>query len=113
MCHCDEMHGLLRMPKTSQQMQAQGQTAPELSPFLAIGCKRGPNRKTGLLPDHYQPHSPERENAMPARAIATVNAPGTRRTGSLLIAVGIPLPRYPPHRSGRALISASGSYLGW
>jgi hypothetical protein len=33
--------------------------------------------------------------------------------GSLLIAVGIPLTRYPPHRSGRALLSASGSYLGW
>jgi hypothetical protein len=28
------------------------------------------------------------------------------------IAVGIPLTRYPPHRAGRALISASGSYLG-
>jgi isocitrate/isopropylmalate dehydrogenase len=28
------------------------------------------------------------------------------------IAVGIPVARYPPHRSGRALISASGSYLG-
>jgi hypothetical protein len=33
-----------------------------LSPFLAIGCKRRLDRKTGLLPDHYQPHSPEREN---------------------------------------------------
>jgi len=30
----------------------------------------------------------------------------------LAIAVGIPLTRYPPHRSGRALVSASGSYLG-
>jgi hypothetical protein len=30
----------------------------------------------------------------------------------LVIAVGIPITWYPPHRSGRALISASGSYFG-
>ena len=29
------------------------------------------------------------------------------------IAVGTPVARCPPHRPGRALISASGSYLGW
>jgi hypothetical protein len=31
---------------------------------------------------------------------------------SLAIAVGTPVARCPPHRPGRALISASGSYLG-
>jgi hypothetical protein len=30
----------------------------------------------------------------------------------LAIAVGTPVARCPPHRPGRALISASGSYLG-
>ena len=30
----------------------------------------------------------------------------------LMIAVGTPVARCPPHRPGRALISASGSYLG-
>ena len=28
------------------------------------------------------------------------------------VAVGIPVARYPPHRSVRALVSAYGSYLG-
>jgi len=31
----------------------------------------------------------------------------------LLIAVGTAVAGCPPHRPGRALISASGSYLGW
>src|SRR5215831_16942312 len=29
------------------------------------------------------------------------------------VAVGIPVARYPPHRSVRALLSAYGSYLRW
>jgi hypothetical protein len=41
MCRCEEMHGLLRMPKPGEQEQAQCQTGQMLSPFLAIGCKRG------------------------------------------------------------------------
>jgi hypothetical protein len=32
--------------------------------------------------------------------------------GQLLIAVGTAIAGCPPHRSGRALVSASGSYLG-
>jgi len=32
--------------------------------------------------------------------------------GQLVIAVGTPVARCPPHGPGRALISASGSYLG-
>ena len=38
--------------------------------------------------------------------------PKQRHARQTEIAVGIPLTWYPPHRSGRALVSASGSYLG-
>ena len=34
------------------------------------------------------------------------------QSGLLAIAVGTPVARCPPHRPGRALVSASGSYLG-
>jgi hypothetical protein len=42
------------------------------------------------------------------RELAKVN----ERSGQLTIAVGTPVTRCPPHGPGRALISASGSYLG-
>ena len=35
-----------------------------------------------------------------------------QNTGHLMVAVGIPVARYPPHGSVRALINAYGSYLG-
>ena len=40
------------------------------------------------------------------------NVPADRRACQLTIAVGTPVARCPPHGPGRALISASGSYLG-
>src|SRR5215831_17519403 len=36
-----------------------------------------------------------------------------RNCGIVAVAVGIPVARYPPHRSVRALLSAYGSYLRW
>ena len=45
----------------------------------------------------------------------TVGSQNVARSCSRLamVAVGIPVAWYPPHGSGRALVSASGSYLGW
>src|SRR5262249_21264439 len=81
--------------------------------LTSITCIRDPRVKSRLWTFSDNHSASEINTVETTRTCKSATRKTRKLLDQLVIAVGIPLTRYPPHRSGRALISASGSYLGW